>query len=98
MLKVLFVELKEIMADPELFRLGVEIIMCVLSGYIAVKVRGVCRQFNLLLQQQHKAEETISRLSCISKENGLWLKDVNRNGGEPPEKIESLIKDFMTKH
>ena len=98
MLSLVLKEFQSALADPQVFRLALEVVLCVLSGYIAVKIKGICRQFNQLLKQQHKAEETISRLPCISKENGLWLKDVDRNGGEPPEKIVCPISDFTTKH
>lgn len=42
----------------------------------------------LLEKQQRKLEQTISSAPCVTKNNGLWLQDSKRNGGQPPEPIK----------
>lgn len=38
-------------------------------------------------KQRKKIEALLCDCPCISKNNGLWLQDKNRNGGRPPEPI-----------
>lgn len=47
------------------------------------QTRGIAE----LKKQQSKIEHIISNSPCISKTNGIWLTDVTRNGGQPPEPI-----------
>ena len=42
----------------------------------------------ILEKQQGKNIQLISSAPCISKVNGLWLADIKRNGGQPPEPVE----------
>ena len=59
---------------------------------IATRVNSYITQVRRIDKQQHKVEQIISALPCVSKENATWLQDFQRNGGSPPEKIKELDK------
>lgn len=40
-----------------------------------------------LSKQQLKLIAIINSSPCISKRNGLWLQDIRRNGGAPPDEV-----------
>ncbi|HPT47920.1 MAG TPA: hypothetical protein PLM07_18730 [Candidatus Rifleibacterium sp.] len=42
-------------------------------------------RLNVIEKQQHKVQQLLSAATCVSKNNGLWLQDPSRNGGQPPE-------------
>lgn len=44
-------------------------------------------RLNIVEKQQHKIQQLLSAAACVSKNNGLWLQDPGRNGGQPPEII-----------
>ena len=47
----------------------------------------------LLGKQQCKIISVINASPCITKENGLWLANVKKNGGSPPDKIRCLFQE-----
>ena len=70
------------------------IFIVLLTIYIATKVKGLVRVLSVAIKQQHKCEAIICRMPCVNKENGIWLTDVERNGGSPPCEIKcNYLKD-----
>ena len=59
-----------------------------LAFVIVARINTYITQVKRIDKQQHKVEQIISALPCVSKENATWLQDFNRNGGSPPEKIK----------
>ena len=73
--------------------------LCSVFLYVALRVNAVIskaqadremfiNRIDDLEKQQRKNEQLLSAAPCISKNNGLWLQDPKRNGGQPPEPIK----------
>lgn len=63
------------------------VIITIKSNAAINRVREEQKKSDIDRKQISKLVHTLSCCPCISKTNGLWLQDIKRNGGNPPEKI-----------
>ena len=49
----------------------------------------------LLGKQQCKIITIINASPCITKENGLWLANVNKNGGSQPDRVKCMYHESI---
>jgi len=55
------------------------------------------KKIQALEKQQHKLIQLISSAPCVTKNNGLWLQDPGRNGGQPAEPIKCKYEEAKRK-
>jgi len=80
--------------------LAAVIIICILVAVITYKVNGLVtawqqevEEAKILKKQLHKLIQLVTAAPCVSKNNGVWLGDETRNGGQPPEPIKCLYQE-----
>ena len=71
------------------------VIICILVAVITYKVNRLVtawqqevEEAKILKKQLHKLIQLVTAAPCVSKNNGVWLGDETRNGGQPPEPIK----------